>query len=71
MIAWALATRGDYDPDLMAYIARRSMDTWFGVEGLGFGVWDLGVVLCDSILCLLSTRLPNIIDVFRVHYFVV
>ena len=27
MIAWALATRGDYDPDLMAYIARRSMET--------------------------------------------
>ena len=44
MLAWALATRGDYDPDLLAYLARRSMELMrsFTGQNLATIIWATG-----------------------------
>merc|ERR1712196_204317 len=46
MMAWALATRGDYDPDLMAYIARRSMELMRSFTGQHIAtiIWAIATV---------------------------
>ena len=46
MMAWALATRGDYDPELMGYIARRSMELMRAFTGQNVAtiIWAIGTV---------------------------
>eukprot|EP00971_Amphidinium_carterae_P045196 889328-Amphidinium_carterae.1 len=46
MIAWALATRGDYDPDLMAFVSRRSMELMRAFTGqhIATVLWAIATV---------------------------
>ncbi|CAL1144722.1 unnamed protein product [Cladocopium goreaui] len=46
MLAWALATRGDYDPDLLAYLARRSMELMrsFTGQNLATIIWAIATI---------------------------
>lgn len=46
MLTWALATRGDYDPQLLAYLARRSMELLrsFTGQNLATTIWAIATV---------------------------
>merc|ERR1719203_2035531 len=66
MMAWALATRGDYDPDFMAYIARRAMELMRSFTGQHIAtlIWAMATVSYKddpSIDEFLSTALGAII----------